>query len=375
MRPATTSGGAAAHDYRVPPRLADAAVRQRQIEFAWGPTPRPHAATHAPRRARDRGRQRRGKGSVCVDRLELRELPPSAAMPAPWRRRPRAPATSRARRRRPVRDRLAAAARRGAPSSADARLRRAARVRRRSSLRWRAGAHTRRATRRAVRRRRALAHAYAASTARAATLQRALAARRRGALRPPQRRRARRASDVALPSSSCADRVGANAFFAALAASAPRGRYPRASRRPAVVLDRASASTAAQRGAAQRGRHARRCRARLDRAVPASSTASSLTWADAQHHPVAARRRPADPVGALAQPATALDIAAFGDGTPDARAGARALHASRNLRQRARRRDARAGAAAVPGQPADAVSRPRRAARADPRRSRGTAAR
>ncbi|HEY2558742.1 MAG TPA: discoidin domain-containing protein [Caldimonas sp.] len=71
------------NEFRFPSEWQTLRFHQREIEFAWGPTS-------------DRGLQRSaaielviasgsgaGKGSVCFDRLELRELPASAPTPAP----------------------------------------------------------------------------------------------------------------------------------------------------------------------------------------------------------------------------------------------------------------------------------------------------
>ncbi|HEX4233608.1 MAG TPA: discoidin domain-containing protein [Caldimonas sp.] len=71
------------NEVRFPSQWQTLRFRQREIEFAWGPT-----ADRALRRtvavelviASGSGA---GKGSVCFDRLELRELPASEPMPAP----------------------------------------------------------------------------------------------------------------------------------------------------------------------------------------------------------------------------------------------------------------------------------------------------
>jgi len=69
------------NDYRFPSDWQTLRLRQREIEFAWGPTPdRALRHTETVELVIASGSSA-GKGSVCFDRLELRELPPTAATP------------------------------------------------------------------------------------------------------------------------------------------------------------------------------------------------------------------------------------------------------------------------------------------------------
>src|SRR4029079_11000346 len=72
------------NDYRFPSDWQTLRLRQREIEFAWGPTPdRALRRTETAELVIASG-SGAGKGSVCFDRLELRELPPTpATAPAP----------------------------------------------------------------------------------------------------------------------------------------------------------------------------------------------------------------------------------------------------------------------------------------------------
>ena len=71
-------------EYRPPPEWQRQRFRQRQIDFAWGPaTDRVLRRTESVEFVIASG-SGGGKGSVCVDRLTLRELPPApAAAPTP----------------------------------------------------------------------------------------------------------------------------------------------------------------------------------------------------------------------------------------------------------------------------------------------------
>src|SRR5436305_7274630 len=71
------------NEFRPPADWQTVRFRQREIEFAWGP-----ASDRALRRSAAlelviASGSGAGKGSVCFDRLELRELPASAATTAP----------------------------------------------------------------------------------------------------------------------------------------------------------------------------------------------------------------------------------------------------------------------------------------------------
>ena len=63
------------NEFRVPPDWQTLRFRQREIEFAWGPTPDRALRRSAAIELVIASGSGAGKGSVCFDRLELRELP------------------------------------------------------------------------------------------------------------------------------------------------------------------------------------------------------------------------------------------------------------------------------------------------------------
>jgi len=71
------------NEFRAPPDWQSLRFRQREIEFAWGPAPDRALRRSAAIELVIASGSGASKGSVCFDRLELRELPASAAMPAP----------------------------------------------------------------------------------------------------------------------------------------------------------------------------------------------------------------------------------------------------------------------------------------------------
>ena len=71
------------NEFRFPPDWQTLRFRQREIEFAWGPAPDRALRRSAAIELVIASGSGAGKGSVCFDRLELRELPASAATPAP----------------------------------------------------------------------------------------------------------------------------------------------------------------------------------------------------------------------------------------------------------------------------------------------------
>ena len=83
MPPATTSGGAARTSSAFRRDWQTLKFRQREIEFAWGPTPDRALRRSAAIELVIASGSGAGKGSVCFDRLELRELPASELQPAP----------------------------------------------------------------------------------------------------------------------------------------------------------------------------------------------------------------------------------------------------------------------------------------------------
>jgi len=70
-------------EFRVPAKWQTLRFRQREIEFAWGPTSDRALRQSASIELVIASGSGAGKGSVCFDRLDLRELPASAATPAP----------------------------------------------------------------------------------------------------------------------------------------------------------------------------------------------------------------------------------------------------------------------------------------------------
>ncbi len=70
-------------EFRVPAEWQTLRFRQREIEFAWGPTSDRALRQSASIELVIASGSGAGKGSVCFDRLDLRELPASAATPAP----------------------------------------------------------------------------------------------------------------------------------------------------------------------------------------------------------------------------------------------------------------------------------------------------
>jgi len=71
------------NEFRPPSDWQTLRFRQREIEFAWGPTPDRALRQSASIELVIASGSGAGKGSVCFDRLELRELPASAATPTP----------------------------------------------------------------------------------------------------------------------------------------------------------------------------------------------------------------------------------------------------------------------------------------------------
>ena len=71
------------NEFRAPTDWQTLKFRQREIEFAWGPAPDRALRRSAAIELVIASGSGAGKGSVCFDRLALRELPASAAAPAP----------------------------------------------------------------------------------------------------------------------------------------------------------------------------------------------------------------------------------------------------------------------------------------------------
>ncbi|MGZ8255395.1 MAG: discoidin domain-containing protein, partial [Burkholderiaceae bacterium] len=71
------------NEFRFPAEWQTLRLRQREIEFAWGPAPDRTLQRSATIELVIASGSGAGKGNVCFDRLELRELPASAPAPAP----------------------------------------------------------------------------------------------------------------------------------------------------------------------------------------------------------------------------------------------------------------------------------------------------
>ena len=323
------------NEFRVPPDWQTLRFRQREIEFAWGPAPDRALRRSAAIELVIASGSGAGKGSVCFDRLELRELPASAATAGAHGNGGLRAAGSRRceRRRRPPRDRLAACRNARCGGGADGRLWRAARVRRaRAALAKRRGSVA--LCHRPLRRWRALAR-RPARRPRARRPAVALAARFRSALRSHQRRRACCQGRGAGRAGAAAP-VDANAFFAELAKEAPRGRYPRSYLGQQTywtvlgVDGGRTASLLSEDGVLE--------------PVPGVGAlepflivdGNVLGWADVRSsHTLQGGDLPMPSVHWRAGD-LALDISAFGDGTPDA-AQALARYRVRNLGKDVRR--------------------------------------